>query len=452
MKKIEKIFIVNRGEIAVRIIRSCRVSGIETTVAVTSATAEDSLPVRLADKTAIIGKPGAATYLNIPVLIQTALDIGADAIHPGYGFLSEKPELAKACAENEIVFIGPKVEHIHNLGNKLVARSIAEKCGVPTLTGSEKVNSLDEVLSFIDHFGFPIMIKAAAGGGGRGMKIVNEREKDNLRRIFEEATAESKFAFGDGSLFVEKFITNARHIEVQIVGDKYGNIVHLGERDCSTQRRHQKLIEEARAPLISDELREELYRSAVKLAQFLLYESVGTVEFIVDQDENKFYFLEMNTRIQVEHPVTEGITGVDLIGVMIDVAGGEKLSFNQEDIPFIGHCMECRINAELAEENFRPTPGKITKWEIPQGPGIRVDSHCYHGYSVPIFYDSLIGKLIVYGSDREHTVKRMLAALDEFAVEGISTTIPFLASVIRTPDFREGRVNTRLLENISYSP
>ena len=445
---ISKILIVNRGEIAVRIIRTCRVLGIKTVLGASEAD-KDGLAARLADQTVVIGSPRVATYLNIPVLIKTALDVGADAIHPGYGFLSEKPELPIDCEENDIIFIGPKADHIFSLGNKLVARAIAQEIGVPTLPGSEKVNSVEEVLSVIDQIGFPIMIKAAAGGGGRGMKIVTENEKDNVKQILEGATAESEAAFGDGSLFVEKYIAHARHIEVQILGDKFGNVVHLGERDCSTQRRHQKLIEEAGAPLITDELREGLYRSAVKLASHLAYESVGTVEFLVDQAEQKYYFLEMNTRIQVEHPVTEGITDTDLIQEQIKVANGEQLPFTQADIHFRGHCIECRINAEIAEEGFRPTPGLITKWEIPQGPGVRVDTHCYHGYNVPIFYDSLIAKVIVYGNDREHALRRMLAALDEFAVEGISTTIPFIQKVLRNSDFAVGKVSTRLLEQIT---
>lgn len=448
MRKISKILIVNRGEIAVRIIRTCRVLGIATVLAASEAD-RDTLAARLADETVIIGKPGVATYLNIPVLIQTALDVEADAIHPGYGFLSEKPELAIACEENGITFIGPKADHIFSLGNKLVARAMAQEYGVPTLPGSEKVNSYEDVLSVVEEIGFPIMLKAAAGGGGRGMKIVTENEKDNLKQIFEAATAESKAAFGDGSLFVEKYIANARHIEVQILGDKFGNVVHLGERDCSTQRRHQKLIEEAGAPNISEELRSGLHNSAVTLAENISYESVGTVEFIIDQDESKFYFLEVNTRIQVEHPVTEEITGIDLIEEQIRVANGEELSFTQADIQFNGHAIECRINAESAEEGFRPTPGLITRWEIPQGPGVRVDTHCFHGYTVPIFYDSLIGKLIVHGNNREHALKRMLAALDEFSAEGISTTIPFLKKVLINSNFAAGKVNTRLLEQIT---
>ena len=295
--KISRLLIANRGEIAVRIIRTCRVLGIETVLAASEAD-KDSLGARLADKTVVIGPPNVSTYLNIPVLIKTALDNGAQAIHPGYGFLAEKPELAQACADNGLVFIGPKADHIHQMGNKLVARSLAKECGVPIMSGSEKLNSYEEVMNVVNQIGFPIMIKAAAGGGGRGMKIVTEKEKDQVKKVFEEATAEAKAAFGDGSLYVEKYIANARHIEVQVLGDSHGHVVHLGERDCSTQRRHQKLIEEAGAPLIPDGLRQEIHSAAVKLAKNISYESAGTVEFILDQDEGKFYFLEMNTRIR----------------------------------------------------------------------------------------------------------------------------------------------------------
>ena len=447
MNKIKKIFVANRGEIAVRIIRTCRTLGLETVIAVSEAD-KDTLGARLANQSVVIGPPNVSTYLNIPVLIKTAMQVGADALHPGYGFLSEKPELAKACQENGLIFIGPKEEHIYKMGNKLVARSLAREIGLPILSGSEKVNSYEDIPAIVEQVGFPLMIKAAAGGGGRGMKIVTE--KDNVKKVYEEATAEAKGAFGDGTLYVEKYIPNARHIEVQVLGDRFGNVVHLGERDCSSQRRHQKLIEEAGAPNISDEIRQEILSAAVKLASNISYESAGTIEFIFDQDEKKFYFLEMNTRIQVEHPVTEMVTGIDLVQEQINVANSEKLPFEQKDIRFYGHSVECRINAEAPEDNFRPTPGLIQKWEIPLGPGIRLDTHCHSGYVVPLFYDSLLGKLIVWGSDREHAIKRMVAALDEFAVEGVSTTVPFLRKVLTHPDFVEGRVNTRILEKISF--
>ncbi len=443
---ISRIFIINRGEIAVRIIRSCKVLGIETVLAVSEAD-QTSLPARLADKTICIGPANAAkSYLNIPVIITSALSVGADAIHPGYGFLAEVPELAKACAENGLIYVGPQPDHISKMGNKLVARAIAQECGVPVLPGSEKVSSFEEVIATVEKIGFPIMLKAASGGGGRGMKIVTD--PTNLQTIFESASAEAKAAFGDGTIYVEKYIANARHIEVQVLGDKYGNVIHLGERDCSTQRRHQKLVEEAMAPIISEELRQDIRNAAVKLGKNISYENAGTVEFIVDQDEETFYFLEMNTRIQVEHPVTEAVTGIDLIEEQINIANGEKLKFNQLDITFTGHAIECRINAEVPEEGFRPTPGLITKWEMPQGPGIRVDTHCYQGYTVPVYYDSMIAKVIVHGNDRAHAIQRMLVALDEFSVEGISTTIPFLKQVLQDEEFSSGHVHTRLLEKI----
>jgi len=444
---IARILVVNRGEIAVRIIRTCRVLGIETVLAASEADRE-SLGARLADRVIVIGPPPASTYLNIPVLLETARQGGADAIHPGYGFLAENTKLAASCEDNGIAFIGPKAEHIQKMGNKLVARAIAAECGVPIMPGSEQVHSFSEVMAAVEKIGFPIIIKAAAGGGGRGMKIVTAADEDKIQRTFQEAAAEAQSAFGDGSLYIEKYIANARHIEVQVLGDQYGSAVHLGERDCSTQRRHQKLIEEAGAPLISDELRSAIHEAAVKLTKNISYESAGTVEFLVDQDEQKFYFLEMNTRIQVEHPVTEMVTGVDLVQEQINVANGNKLPFTQDEIEFRGHSVECRINAEIAEEGFRPTPGKITRWEMPQGPGVRVDTHCHHGYMVPMFYDSLIAKVITHGTDREHAIRRMLAALKEFSVEGIGSTIPFHQKVLATPEFFEGRVNTRLLERI----
>ncbi|MCL1805410.1 MAG: acetyl-CoA carboxylase biotin carboxylase subunit [Clostridiales bacterium] len=442
---LSRVLIANRGEIAVRVIRSCRVMGIETVLAASEAD-RDSLGARLADRTVIIGPPYASTYLNIANIVQAALVTGADAVHPGYGFLAENAEFAGACRDQGLVFIGPRAEHIRLMGNKLAARALARECGVPVLAGSEKTGSYEEALGAVGEIGFPVMLKAAAGGGGRGMKIITEADKDRLQSIFQEASAEASAAFGDGTLYMERYITRARHIEVQVLGDRFGNAVHLGERDCSTQRRHQKLIEEAGAPSISEELRQGLYESAVRLVKNISYENAGTVEFVVDQDEGKYYFLEMNTRIQVEHPVTEMITGIDLVREQISVAKGEKLPFAQEDVAFSGHAIECRINAEQPEAGFRPTPGTITRWEAPGGPGIRLDTHCFPGYQAPVFYDSLIAKLIAHGPDRDQALKRMLGALDEFVVEGLSTTIPFLRKLLQSRDFAEGLVHTRLVE------
>lgn len=441
---ISRIYIINRGEIALRIIRTCKVLGIHTVLAV-SEEDKESLPAQLADEIICIGPASASqSYLNIPIIITTALAAKVDAIHPGYGFLSEVSELAEACEEHGITFIGPKAEHIEKMGNKLVARSIAEQCGVPILKGSSKVQSVHEAKQLVAEIGLPVMLKAAAGGGGRGMKIIHSL--DNLESTFESATAEAQAAFGDGSMYIERYISNARHIEVQILGDHFGNVVHLGERDCSTQRRHQKLVEEATAPNITEELRNSIRESAVKLAEFIGYLNAGTVEFIVDQDSQTYYFLEMNTRIQVEHPVTEMITGIDLIEQQIKVANKESLDFTQEEITFNGHSIECRINAESVEDNFRPTAGLIKRWDIPQGLGVRVDSHVYQGYTIPIYYDSMIAKLIVHGTTREHAIQRMLVALDEFQVEGISTTIPFLKEILISREFQSGQVHTKLIE------
>ena len=442
---ISRILIANRGEIAVRVIRACRVLGIETVVAASKAD-ENSLAARIADQTVIIGPPPSSTYLNIPAIINAAKESGAQALHPGYGFLSEKPELSQACEDNGIIFVGPKAEHITKMGNKLVARLLAAQCGVPVLPGSDKISSFEDVKRVVDEIGYPVILKAAAGGGGRGMKTVTESDDGALRRCYDEAVAEASAAFGDGTLYVEKYIANARHIEVQVLGDKYGAAIHLCERDCSTQRRHQKLIEESPAPQVSDALRAEIHASALKLVSNISYENAGTVEFVFDCDTQKYYFLEMNTRLQVEHPVTEMVTGVDIVREQINIASGGKLSFTRGEITIGGHAIECRVNAENPIENFRPTPGILTAWEIPQGPGIRVDTHCHGGYMVPIYYDSLIAKVIAYGDDREHARKRMLCALREFRVEGVSTTIPFLIKVLQSDEFRSGRVSTHILE------
>ena len=443
---ISRVLIANRGEIAVRIIRACQGLGIETVLAV-SAADRDSLPTRLANRTICIGPATASeSYLDYRIIVAAAQATNSDAVHPGYGFLAESPELANACASEGIVFVGPTADQIHRMGNKLEARSFARGCGVPVLPGSEKVRSVDEAAAVALKIGLPVMIKAAAGGGGRGMKIVSNIE--DLSESFRSASAEARAAFGDDTVYFERYIPNARHIEVQVLGDRSGNVIHLGERDCSLQRRHQKLVEEAPAPGISNALREEIRQSAVILAKNIAYENAGTVEFIVDQDSGRFYFLEMNTRIQVEHPVTEFITGIDWVQEQFRVAAGESLRFSQSEIILRGHAIECRINAEIPGEGFRPCPGRITEWSPPEGPNIRLDTHCYAGYSVPIFYDSMLGKLIVYGTDRAESVQRMSRALGQFTISGIGTTLPFLRQVIGHLEFAAGRVHTRLVEQI----
>jgi acetyl-CoA carboxylase biotin carboxylase subunit len=443
---IARVLIANRGEIALRIIRACQGLGIETVLAASEAD-RDSLPARLADRTICIG-PARATesYLNVNALITAASAAGADALHPGYGFLAESAELAEACAAEKITFVGPTPAQIDQMGNKLQARALARNAGVPMLPGSEKVRDGEEAAGLADRIGYPVMLKAAAGGGGRGMKIVTRRE--DIGTMFSSAAGEARAAFGDDTLYLERYIANARHIEVQILGDKFGNLIHLGERDCSLQRRHQKVVEEAPAPVLKEARRNEIREAAVKLGRGIGYENAGTVEFIVDQDTQDFFFLEMNTRIQVEHPVTESITGIDLVEEQFRVAGGEKLRFKQSDIVFRGHAIECRINAEVPEQGFRPSPGRITEWQPPVGPNIRLDSHCYDGYVVPVFYDSLLGKLIVYGSDRNEAIERMSRALALFSVEGVGTTLPFLRFALGHPDFVAGRVSTALVDRM----
>jgi acetyl-CoA carboxylase biotin carboxylase subunit len=440
---VTRVLVANRGEIALRVLRACQQMGIETVLA-TSEADRDSLPAREADRSICIGPAlSSQSYLNVNLIVQAAIGCGADAVHPGYGFLSESPELSQACADAGLIFIGPKPDQIRNMGNKIEARKQAKAFGLPMLPGSEKVHSYQEAAEVAARIGFPVMLKAAAGGGGRGMKIVSQA--DQLEGLFQSASAEAKAAFGDDSLYLERYIANARHVEVQVLGDQFGHVIHLGERDCSLQRRHQKLVEESPAPNIAEPLREAIRQAGVTLARSISYENAGTVEFIYDEDEKKFYFLEMNTRIQVEHPVSEMVTGIDLVQEQIRVARGEHLRFRQEDIVFRGHAIECRINAEVPHENFRPSPGRITQWLPPQGPNIRVDSHCYSGYAVPPYYDSMIGKLIVYGADRTEALDRMGQALARFKVVGIGTTLDFLVGVMAHPEFRAGRVSTSLV-------
>jgi acetyl-CoA carboxylase, biotin carboxylase subunit len=445
MKRIRRILIANRSEIAVRVIRACRDLGIESIVAVSEADKE-SLPAKMADRSVCIG-PAKATesYLKVGTIITAALGTGADAVHPGYGFLAEQPELPEACAQSGLIFIGPTADNIRRMGDKVVARKMAMELEIPVIPGSELVRDYEDAMRLAEEVGYPILLKAAAGGGGKGMKII-EGPRD-VKIILEEASAEAGAAFGDDRIYAERFIPNARHIEVQIIGDRSGDVVHLFERDCSLQRRYQKMVEEAPSPVISDEVRKKICGSAIKIAQYVKYQNAGTVEFILDRDQGLFYFLEMNTRIQVEHPVTEMVTGVDLVKEQIRIASGEPLRFSQDQIQIRGHAIECRINAELSTDGFRPCPGLITKWIPPEGEGIRVDSHCYSGYFVPPYYDSLLAKVITVGKDRPEAIKRMQHALSGFLVSGLDTTIPFYQYLLQHPDYRYSKVNTRWVEN-----
>lgn len=441
---ISKVLVANRGEIAVRIIRACREMGIET-VAVYSVADKDALHVKLADEAVCIGKAQPKeSYLNIESIITAAVLTGSDAIHPGFGFLSENAKFARICGECNIKFIGPSAHMIEAMGDKARARQMMIEAGVPVVPGSdgiiENVNLAKELASDI---GYPVILKAVAGGGGRGMRIV-WHEKD-LEKAFNTASNEALIAFGDGSMYLEKYIVEPRHIEFQILGDAYGNVVHLGERDCSMQRRHQKVIEEAPSPCISQDLRERMGRAAIRAARAAEYENAGTIEFILDKDKN-FYFIEMNTRIQVEHPVTEMITGIDLIKEQINIASGKALSFTNEDIKIKGHAIECRINAENPDLNFRPCAGKITELHLPGGRGVRVDTAIYPGYKVPPTYDSMLAKVIAYGDDREEALSIMRRALAEIVVEGIDTNIDFQYDLIHTEAFDEGHFDTSFIE------
>lgn len=438
----KKILIANRGEIALRIIRTCRDMGIKT-VAVYSEADKDSLHVRFADEAVCIGPPPSReSYLSIPRIIAAAEITNADAIHPGYGFLAENAEFSEICSESEIKFIGPSPDMIKAMGDKAYAKDTMRKSDVPVVPGSDGiVTTIEDAKKIAAEFGYPVLIKASAGGGGKGMRIV--RDESEMENSFTMATNEALSAFGNGDVYVEKFVENPRHIEIQVLGDQFGNVVHLGERDCTVQRRHQKLIEETPSPFITDEIREAMGAAAVKGAKSVKYEGAGTVEFIVDKNKN-FYFMEMNTRVQVEHPVTEQVTGVDLIREQIAVAAGLKIKI--ENVRREGHSIECRINAENPDKNFAPSPGKITSFHMPGGIGIRVDTHAYANYFIPPYYDSMIAKLIVTADDREEAIKRMYRALDEFIIEGVHTTIPFHKKVMKHEKFIEGDYDTSFIE------
>ncbi|HEY5521550.1 MAG TPA: acetyl-CoA carboxylase biotin carboxylase subunit [Desulfuromonadaceae bacterium] len=440
-----KVLIANRGEIAVRIIRACKELGIKT-VAVYSQADIHSLHVKLADESVCIGPaPSALSYLNINAIISAAELTDAEAIHPGYGFLSENAKFAEVCENCGIIFIGPTAESMRIMGDKISARQAVIKQGVPILPGTkEGVKTVEDAVKVAKEIGFPVIIKATAGGGGRGMKIVHSQAA--LPNAFATARAEAQAGFGNPEVYIERYCEKPRHVEIQILGDKHGNVIHLGERDCSIQRRHQKLIEEAPSTVVTPEIRKAMGEAAVKAAAAVGYNSAGTVEFLVDK-QNNFYFMEMNTRIQVEHPVTEMITGVDLVREQIRSAAGIPLRFKQEDIQFRGHAIECRINAEDPFK-FTPCPGKITAYHPPGGFGVRVDSFVYDQYTVLPNYDSLIGKLIVHADTREEAIKRMARALDEFRIEGIKTTIFFHKRIMAHKDFIEGDIDTSFLERI----
>ncbi|HGY57004.1 MAG TPA: acetyl-CoA carboxylase biotin carboxylase subunit [Caldithrix abyssi] len=443
----KKILIANRGEIALRIIRACREMGIAT-VAVHSEADADSLHVRFADEAICIGPAQSSESYLRPVNLMTAAEIsGADAIHPGYGFLAENAEFADMVNSSNIKFIGPTADMIRSMGNKSMAKDLMKKAGVPVVPGSEGVlSSLEDGKKLVEEIGFPVILKAVSGGGGRGMRIVNNMEEFEVN--FQMAQAEAQGAFGDPNLYLEKYIKNPRHIEIQLMADQHGNAVHLGERECSIQRRHQKLIEEAPSAVVSEELRAKMGGVAVKGALQVGYEGAGTIEFLLDSDGN-FYFMEMNTRIQVEHPVTEVVYNKDLLKDQIRVAAGEPLGYSQDDVVLQGHAIECRINAEDWEKNFMPNPGEIRSFHVPGGPGIRVDTHAYQRYKIPPFYDSLVAKLIAYGRDRHEAIQRLNRALDEFIIEGIKTTIPFHKKLIQRPEFIAGEFDTGFLDRIN---
>ena len=435
-----KILIANRGEIAVRIIRACREMGIRT-VAVYSEADRDALHTQLADEAVCIGKAQSTdSYLNMERILSATIATKAEAIHPGFGFLSENSRFVEMCEKCNVAFIGPSAEVISRMGNKSEAKNTMRRAQVPVVPGTkEPIYTVAEAQEAVKEIGFPVMIKASAGGGGKGMRVA--RNEQEFAKLFETAQQESVHSFSDNTMYLERFEENPRHVEVQILADKYGNVIHLGERDCSVQRRHQKMIEESPCIAIADKLRKRMGETAVRAAKAAGYESAGTIEFLLDQS-GEFYFMEMNTRIQVEHPVTEFVSGVDLIKEQIRIAAGEPLSVRQKDIEIRGHAMECRINAEDPERHFMPCPGRITDLHLPGGNGIRVDTAVYNDYAIPPYYDSMIAKIIVYDKDRRSAIRKMISALGEVAIEGVKTNVDFLYELLNQPDFQEGNITT----------
>ncbi len=442
---IRRVLIANRGEIAVRIQRACRELGIEV-VQVYSEADRNTMAVQLADHAVCIGPARSSeSYLRADIVIEAAKALNADAIHPGYGFLSENASFARLCEQQEIIFIGPPSDVIATMGDKASARTMALAAGMPITPGSSGiVESAEAALAVAETIGYPVILKAVAGGGGRGMRIVER--KAGLVGHFDDASREAKAAFGDGSMYLEKYLVNIRHVEIQILSDG-DNVLHLGERDCSSQRRNQKLVEESPSPGLSEAMRAEMGESAVRLCRHVGYRSAGTIECIVDPSSKHFYFMEMNTRVQVEHPVTESVTGIDIVKEQIRIAQGKRLGLRQSDVQLRGHAIECRINAEDPENGFAPCPGRLSQLHFPGGPGVRVDSHAYVGYTVPPNYDSLIAKLICWGADREEALARMQRALSELRIEGVKTTAPFLARLLASDTFKQGSVHTRFVEH-----
>ncbi|MBI5893641.1 MAG: acetyl-CoA carboxylase biotin carboxylase subunit [Deltaproteobacteria bacterium] len=439
----KKVLIANRGEIATRVIRACKELGIAT-VAIYSEPDSTSLYVKKADESYLVGPGPIEGYLNIHRIVDLAQKVGVDAVHPGYGFLAENPDFAELCEKKDITFIGPTSKTIKDMGDKVRARNLVKKAGVPVVPGTNgRINSKNEALKFANSIGYPVMVKASGGGGGRGLRIARD-EKELIKGI-EIAQSEAKSAFGCSDVFIEKFIERPHHIEFQILADKYGNIIYLGERDCSIQRRHQKLIEIAPSLLLDDEMRQKMGETAVKAAKASNYTNAGTVEFLVDNNRN-FYFLEMNTRIQVEHTITEEITGIDLVKKQIEIAAGKKLNIRQEDINFRGFAMQCRICAEDPKRNFAPNSGRVTAYYSPGGIGVRIDGAIYKDYVIPGFYDSMVVKLVVHGMTWDETVSRMKRSLDEFVIRGVKTTIPFLRKVMMDEDFRIGNIDTGYID------